>query len=155
MRGNVASKATKKQSAGVKKASKAAKLSKTQPTETKHLIVSRGEQVTRSAKGSAHIGAPVSNRKAPVSKSGIRLADALVDELADEAQRGYDLSRGRRIGRPSLEGQRSGLSPRVSFRITPALREQANRRAEKEGKTISAFAREALERYLSEHKARK
>lgn len=86
-------------------------------------------------------------RKVPVAKkSGTPLTDDLVRRLADEAERGYDLSRGRRVGRPSLAG--SGVSPRVNFRTTPALHERAARRAVEEGKTISALAREALERHL-------
>jgi hypothetical protein len=83
----------------------------------------------------------------PVAKkSGTPLTDDLVRRLADEAERGYDLSRGRRVGRPSLAGR--GVSPRVNFRTTPELHELARRRAEKEKTTISALAREALERYM-------
>jgi hypothetical protein len=86
-------------------------------------------------------------RKVPVAKkSGTPLTGDLVRRLADEAERGYDLSRGRRVGRPSLGG--SGVSPRVNFRTTPTLHERALHRAAKEGKTVSALAREALERHL-------
>jgi hypothetical protein len=85
-------------------------------------------------------------RKALLSKSGTPITDALAEQLADEAERGYDLSLGRRVGRPSLAGR--GVSPRVNFRTTPRLHERARRRAAKEGKTISELAREALERYI-------
>lgn len=85
-------------------------------------------------------------RKAPVSKSGVQITDELAERLADEAEHGYDLSRGHRVGRPSLEGH--GVSPRVNFRTTPALHERARRRAMREGKTLSQLAREALERYV-------
>jgi predicted HicB family RNase H-like nuclease len=37
------------------------------------------------------------------------------------------------------------MSPRVSFRVTPGVRERAAIIAEREGKTISQLAREALE----------
>ena len=51
-------------------------------------------------------------------------------------------------GRPSLTapGKRS---PQVTFRLDEAARQRANERAAREGKTISALAREALERYLA------
>ena len=51
-------------------------------------------------------------------------------------------------GRPSLSGD-SAASPRVTFRLEPAVRVLAAERAEHEGKTVSALAREALERYLA------
>lgn len=52
------------------------------------------------------------------------------------------------VGRPSLSspGERS---PQVSFRVPAKIRAAAVRRAEREGKTVSEVARDALERYLS------
>lgn len=50
----------------------------------------------------------------------------------------------RKAGRPSLTGA-SQASPRVSFRVTPQVRERAAAIAAEEGKTISELAREALE----------
>jgi hypothetical protein len=35
-------------------------------------------------------------------KDGTPLTEELAEKLADEAERGYDLSKGRRVGRPSL-----------------------------------------------------
>ena len=81
------------------------------------------------------------DRVIAVTKRGTKMAD----ELAAEAERGYDLSRGRRRGRPSLD---DGISPRVPFRISGQLQKRARRRAEKEGKTLSELAREALEQYV-------
>lgn len=52
------------------------------------------------------------------------------------------------VGRPSLSGERA-VSPKVTFRIDPALRDRAQQRADAEGTTISALARDALERYLA------
>jgi len=54
----------------------------------------------------------------------------------------------RLTGRPSLTGK-PAHSPRVSFRASPELRDRAARRAAREHKTVSALAREALERYLA------
>jgi len=81
-------------------------------------------------------------------KSGEVVTDELAEKLADEAERGYDLSELTRVyvGRPSLGD--SGISPRVSFRAPPELFEQAQRCADKEERSLSDLAREALTRYL-------
>src|SRR5690348_4497529 len=83
------------------------------------------------------------------SRGGDSLSEAEIEQLADEAQAGYDLehSIGRRLGRPSL-GQ--GVSPRVSVRLSPALYEAARQRASREGRKVSDVAREAIERYVAE-----
>jgi len=80
-------------------------------------------------------------------KDGTPLTEELAEQLADEAERGYDLSQGRRVGRPSLGGS-AGSSPRVNFRITDSLHQRALERAGREGKTVSELAREALEDYV-------
>ena len=84
------------------------------------------------------------------TKAGTALARAEVDRLADEAERGYDLTRAtpERIGpgRPSLD---AGVSPRIAYRVAPALLAEAERRAKAEGRTLSELAREALRRYLA------
>ncbi|MEI2717770.1 MAG: hypothetical protein V9E98_12425 [Candidatus Nanopelagicales bacterium] len=80
------------------------------------------------------------------TKSGTVITDEMSEELADEAEVGYELRPGR--GRPSLAGDATP-SPQVTFRLTETLRRQAQARAEEEGKTVSALAREALERYLA------
>jgi len=90
----------------------------------------------------------MTSRPPAVSKKGTEITEDVADELAREAERGYDLEQGRRVGRRSLAGG-AGKSPRLNIRTTPALYEQARRRAERDGKTISAIAREALERYVS------
>lgn len=68
--------------------------------------------------------------------------------VADEAERGYDLSKAKRqfVGRPSLSG--NGTSPRMSFRITPELYLAMEERAEREGRSVSDLAREAVARYV-------
>ena len=82
------------------------------------------------------------------TKSGTEISPEVAEALADEAERGYDLSkaRRRRVGRPSLAGR--GASPRVSFRASPELYRAAQRRARKEGRTLSDLAREAVARYV-------
>lgn len=67
---------------------------------------------------------------------GTRLTEALVDDIVEQVRR--------KGGRPSLTGD-SAASPRVSFRLTPDVRDRAATIAEREGKTISQLAREALE----------
>jgi predicted HicB family RNase H-like nuclease len=85
--------------------------------------------------------------KTPRSKSGAPITDKLAEQLADEAEAGYQLSSSKRVGRKSLAGA-DGVSPRVNFRMTTELQTRAQARAEKEGKTISEIAREALEQYV-------
>ena len=84
------------------------------------------------------------------TKSGKPLTNQRVGELAEEAERGYDLSKAKRQrlprGRPSLE---EGVSPRISYRVAGRLYVRAKKKAEAEGRTVSEVAREALERYVS------
>jgi hypothetical protein len=89
-----------------------------------------------------------SRSTAPISKSGVPITEELVDQLAREAEEGYDLSLGRRVGRRSLAGG-SGQSPRLNFRTTLDLYERAAARARREGKTVSQIAREALEKFVT------
>ena len=51
-------------------------------------------------------------------------------------------------GRPSLTGEPQH-SPRVTFRLDPEERDKAAERAEREGKTVSELARDALKQYLA------
>lgn len=83
------------------------------------------------------IGGDVDLRRDDVRlPDGTRLTDDVVDDIVEQARR--------KGGRPSLTGD-SAASPRVSFRLTPDVRERAATIAEREGKTISQLAREALE----------
>lgn len=86
--------------------------------------------------------------KYPRTKSGVEVTPEIADALADEAERGYDLSKAKRqfVGRPSLSG--NGTSPRMSFRITPELSLAMEKRAEREGRSVSDLAREAVARYV-------
>lgn len=87
--------------------------------------------------------------KWPRLKSGREFTPQLEKELAEEAERGYELSKATQVyvGRPSLSG--NGASPRMSFRITPELYLSLERKAAEEGKTISRATREAIARYVA------
>lgn len=81
--------------------------------------------------------------------SGTTIDDALIEQLADQAEADYDTDeiiarRGRR-GRPAL-----GSSPATveSVRLDPELKERLARRAEDEGVSISSVIREALRHHL-------
>ncbi|WP_283134054.1 hypothetical protein [Rhizohabitans arisaemae] len=82
---------------------------------------------------------------------GAPITDEYVDQAIADVHRAIDEGRVSvptgRSGRPSLTGEGSH-SPRVSFRVPEELRERAKSRAEQEGKTVSALAREAFEWFL-------
>jgi predicted DNA binding CopG/RHH family protein len=84
------------------------------------------------------------------SKKGTKLSKAAVDKLASEAEAGYDLSKAKRQrvrpGRPSLG---VGESPRITYRVAPALFERAKKKAASEGRTVSEVARDALQKYVA------
>ena len=67
---------------------------------------------------------------------GTRLTEQRAAEIIEEVRR--------RGGRPSLTGQ-AAVSPRITFRVTPGVRDRAAQIAAREGKTVSQLAREALE----------
>ena len=67
---------------------------------------------------------------------GTRLTEQKVADIVDDVRR--------RGGRPSLTG-RPAVSPRIAFRVDPRVRDSAAQIADREGKTISQLAREALE----------
>jgi predicted HicB family RNase H-like nuclease len=92
---------------------------------------------------------PDPDRVIATTKQGTPITEELAEDLAREAEAGYDLSQSHRVGRKSLAGGQ-GHSPRVNFRIRPELYEHATRRAQREGKTLSELAREALEQYVEQ-----
>jgi hypothetical protein len=84
-----------------------------------------------------------------VTPSGTVITEELAEQWAEELEReGLDISKVERryVGRPSLS--KAGRSPRVSFRASTDLYKAAWKRADKEGRSLSSLAREALERYL-------
>lgn len=81
-------------------------------------------------------------------ESGEELTPELEEELAAEAERGYDLSKAKRIfvkGPMLADGMRP---PKVTIQLTNPELDAIRRRAEDEDRTISDLAREALRRYL-------
>jgi hypothetical protein len=95
--------------------------------------------------------------KPPTSRSGLELDDEGIDELVDQVEDDdtewseplpKEQRPARGPGRPSLGGV-GEHSPRVSFRVDADTRTRAAERAAREGKTVSALAREALEQYLA------
>jgi uncharacterized protein (DUF4415 family) len=83
------------------------------------------------------------------TKSGREITDELVEQLAAEAETGYDVDaliarRGKR-GRPTLGTSAASVE---SVRLDPELRQELLKRAESEGTTTSELIREALRQYL-------
>jgi hypothetical protein len=83
------------------------------------------------------------------TKSGTPITDEMVDELADEAEHGYDTDtlitrRGKR-GRPRLGTEPSSVE---SVRLDPELKARLVRRAEHDGVPVSEVIREALREHL-------
>ena len=85
----------------------------------------------------------------PRTKSGGAIGDEVAERLADEIESDAPVVfiRKRPVGRPSLDG--NGTSPRVTFRVPREMYDAAAERAIAEERTVSAVAREALERYLA------
>lgn len=82
------------------------------------------------------------------TRGGTKLTKKVVDALAEEAERGYDLTQAKRVrmGRPALgEG---GESPRVQVRVDDELAKALRKRAQKERRSVSEIARTALREYL-------
>lgn len=84
-----------------------------------------------------------------VTRSGLVITEKVAEEMAEECEKEppdpTTLER-RYVGRPSLGP--NGLSPRVSFRVSPELHKAAWARADKEGRSLSDLAREAFNRYM-------
>ena len=90
--------------------------------------------------------------KRKLSKLDKFYTEERVARILEEIDKAHDEGRFVRIypqkGRPSLTGERVE-SPTVGFRLTPELRQRAREVAEREGLTLSALARRALEAYLA------
>ena len=83
------------------------------------------------------------------TKAGKVIDDKMIEQMADEAERGYDAAtlrgkpRGR--GRPPLGDAAKAVE---SVRLDPDMRDQAARRAADEGVSVSEIIRRALRDYL-------
>lgn len=84
-----------------------------------------------------------------VTNSGAVITEEIAEQMAEDFEKNPpDLSTWHRryVGRPSLGP--NGVSPRVSFRVSPELHKAAWKRADKEGRSLSDLAREAFTRYM-------
>lgn len=80
------------------------------------------------------------------TRSGRVLTEKQIEELARRMEAGPNLGKARRRGRPSVESDRPSLQ--VQIRFPPTLYSALNKRATKEGKTVSNVVRDAVEEYL-------
>lgn len=81
-------------------------------------------------------------------KDGTPITDDMVEEMADEAEKGYgveDIKRRRAGGRPAMG---SGPASVESVRLDPELKKQLLLRASKDGISVSEVIREALRSYV-------
>ena len=83
------------------------------------------------------------------TRSGTPITDELIEQLADEAEAGYDvdkiIARRNKRGRPRLGSEPSTVE---SVRLDPELKAQLVRRADAEGVPVSEVIREALRNHL-------
>jgi hypothetical protein len=83
------------------------------------------------------------------TKSGKPITDETIEQLAEEAERGYEpgqlQGRRRGPGRPPLGAAAKSVE---SVRLDPALQAEAAQRAADEGITVSEVIRRALRQYL-------
>ena len=81
------------------------------------------------------------------TRSGKPITDELIEQLADEAEAGFDVDEilRRRGGRPPMGSAPAAVE---SVRLDPQLSQALRERAEREGRTNSELIREALRRYL-------
>lgn len=82
------------------------------------------------------------------TRSGKVLTQRDIEELAREAEAGYDLTKAtrRNVGRPSLS---HGTSPRVQFRVEPEIYQRAKEKAASESRSLSDVGRELLSAYVA------
>lgn len=83
------------------------------------------------------------------TKSGKSIDDRLIQKLADEAEKGYELGQlqKRRLGpgRPALGEAAKSVE---SVRLDPDLQNETAQKAAAEGVTVSEVIRRALRQYL-------
>lgn len=97
-----------------------------------------------------------SSRSMPTWKtpSGRTISEADAERMAAEfEQADLDFTHAvypRRRGRPSLTG-RAERSPQITFRLDDDMLQRASHVAYRDGVSLSALARQALDEYLSSH----
>lgn len=85
-----------------------------------------------------------------VTKTGKQLTEADLDRIADQFEKGFDLSTWvpRPVGRPRLEPGAEEHSPRIEVRVPAALHRRVRARAAADGRTVSQVVRGLLEEYV-------
>jgi hypothetical protein len=78
---------------------------------------------------------------------GTPITDEMIEEMADEAERGYDVDsiRGKQGGRPSMGSAPSSVE---SVRLDPELKRALLLRASEDGVSVSETIRKALRQYV-------
>ncbi|HET7443590.1 MAG TPA: hypothetical protein VFJ57_02925 [Solirubrobacterales bacterium] len=92
--------------------------------------------------------AGVRKKRYPRTKEGDELTPEVIEALADEAERGYDLSKAKRefISRP-LSGDLETMG-KVGFRISNDELVRLSKQARAEDRTINSLIHEATMKYL-------
>lgn len=87
----------------------------------------------------------------PRTPDGEELTPEALESIAAEAEAGYEKVDGKIVylGRPALS--RSGPSKQLRVRIEPELNQSISDIAEREGKSVSELARDALREYVANH----
>ena len=80
------------------------------------------------------------------SKAGVELTDGVLQQMAEEAEAGLDVTKLRR--RPGRRSMGSGPAETLPVRLEPELRRAVDDRAAKDHTTASDIVREALREYL-------
>ena len=90
---------------------------------------------------------PAKGPKQYGTSRGIPVTEELIEQLVEEAERGYDVEGlRRRGGRPPLG---AGPSEIVPVRLDPKLRSALDERAERESSSASEIIRRALRKFLN------
>ena len=79
------------------------------------------------------------------TSGGVPVTEETIQEWVAEAERGYDLTQLRPVGRPALG---EGEAPVLQVRVPQELRAALAARAENEATTASEIVRRALRAYL-------
>jgi hypothetical protein len=91
---------------------------------------------------------PKKKRQKIILESGEELTPELEDELAAEAERGYDLSEAKWHIRTRPLLPDSPTLPQITFSLSQEEFNAARQRAEDEGRPLSDLARDALIKYM-------
>ncbi len=79
------------------------------------------------------------------TSGGVEITDALIERLAEEAERGFDPERLRPRGRPRMG---NAVAKVAQVRLPPELSEALAQRAKRDNTAPSEVIRQALREYL-------